>query len=173
MVVPRRSSSGRFLSPDERIHIADRLHDGASLRAIAAELSRSPSTISREVGRNRHPVNGQYRPHTAQVRADAHRPRPKPSRLATDDELRGVIQGWLEMDWSPEQLAAMLRERFPDRPEMHVCHESIYQALYIQGRGQLRRELVKALRTGRTCRKPRPPGPGPPASLRRADGDDQ
>ena len=110
MVVPRRSSSGRFLSPDERIHIADRLHDGASLRAIAAELSRSPSTISREVGRNRHPVNGQYRPHTAQVRADAHRPRPKPSRLATDDELRGVIQGWLEMDWSPEQLAAMLQQ---------------------------------------------------------------
>jgi IS30 family transposase len=66
-----------------------------------------------------------------------------------------VVQGWLEMNWSPEQITAMLRRRFPDRPEMQVCHETIYQALYIQGRGQLRRELATALRTGRTYRKPR------------------
>ncbi|MEV5712203.1 IS30 family transposase [Actinoallomurus sp. NPDC052274] len=149
------SVSSRFLSQTERIHIADRLREGASLRTIAAELGRSPSTISREVCRNRHAESGAYRPHAAQARADARRPRPKQSRLATNDELRGVVQDWLVMNWSPEQIAAMLRERFPDRPEMHVCHETIYQALYVQGRGQLRRELIKALRTGRTYRKPR------------------
>jgi IS30 family transposase len=59
------------------------------------------------------------------------------------------------MNWSPEQIAAMLRKRFPGRPEMRVCHETIYQALYVQGRGQLRRELIKALCAGRTYRKTR------------------
>ncbi|WP_329261070.1 IS30 family transposase [Actinoallomurus sp. NBC_01490] len=150
-----QAGCSRYLREEERVHIADRLGEGVSLRLIAAELGRSPSTISREVRRNRHLASGQYRPHAAQARADARRPRPRPGRLATNDELRGVVQGWLEMNWSPEQIAAMLRERFPDRPEMRVCHETIYQALYVQGRGQLRRELIKALRTGRTYRKPR------------------
>jgi IS30 family transposase len=59
------------------------------------------------------------------------------------------------MQWSPEQISKTLLVRFPDRPEMRVSHETIYQALYVQGRGELRRELTRALRTGRTIRKPR------------------
>ncbi|WP_287934180.1 IS30 family transposase, partial [Arthrobacter sp.] len=98
---------------------------------------------------------GACRPHAAQARADARRPRPRPGRLAVSGELRSVVQRWLGMKWSPEQIAVMLRRRFPARPEMHVCHETIYQALYVQGRGELRRELTRALRTGRACRKPR------------------
>src|ERR1700678_132311 len=146
--------SGRYLSEDERIYIADRLLEGASMRAIAAGLGRSPSTISREVARNAQP-GGRYRPHAAHARAAARRPRPKPRRLAACAELRRVVARWLGMKWSPEQIAAMLPRRFPGRPEMHVCHETIYQALYVQGRGELRREIAAALRSGRARRRPR------------------
>jgi transposase, IS30 family len=146
---------GRYLCETDRIHIADRLREKASIRSIAAELGRSPSTISREIHRNRHPVSGQYRPHAAQARADARRPRPKPSKIGQNPELRAYIQDRLHKRWSPEQICQSLRRRFADRVEMHVCHETIYQALYVQGRGELRRELARALRTGRAMRKPR------------------
>ncbi len=145
----------RYLREDDRIHIADRLREGASLRQIAAELGRSPSTVSREVRRNRHPTGGQYRPHAAQARADTRRPRPKPGKIRQCPELRDFIQHHLDLRWSPEQICQALRTRFPDRPEMHVVHETIYQALYLQGRGELRRELTQALRTGRARRRPR------------------
>ncbi|HET9892797.1 MAG TPA: IS30 family transposase [Mycobacterium sp.] len=144
----------RFLREDERLHIADRLREKASMRVIAAELGRSPSSISREIRRNAHPVSGLYRPHAAQARAQARRPRPKPSKIATNAELRHYIAAKLGKRWSPKQICQALRKDFPDRPEMHVVHETIYQALYVQGRGQLRRELASALRTGRARRRP-------------------
>ncbi|HSY00056.1 MAG TPA: IS30 family transposase [Streptomyces sp.] len=153
-VVPPCGPS-RYLREDERIHIADRLREKATVRAIAAELGRSPSTISREIRRNRHPVNGQYRPHAAQARADARRPRPKPGKIGQNPELRDFIQDRLHLRWSPEQICQALRAQFPHRPEMHVVHETVYQALYVQGRGELRRELTRALRTGRARRKTR------------------
>ena len=149
------SGVSRYLREDERIHIADRVREKASIREIARELGRAPSTVSREVRRNRHPTNGQYRPHAAQARADARRPRPKPSNIGQHPELRAYIQERLAKRWSPEQIVQSLRRTFPERAEMHVCHETIYQALYVQGRGELRRELTKALRTGRAMRKPR------------------
>jgi IS30 family transposase len=152
-VVPPVGPS-RFLVEADRIHIADRLREMTPIRVIAAELGRSPSTISREIRRNRHPVNGQYRPHAAQARADARRPRPKQGKIGANPELRQVIQGWLELEWSPEQISQSLLVRFPARPEMQVSHEAIYQALYVQGRGELRRELTRALRTGRARRLP-------------------
>jgi IS30 family transposase len=142
------------LTEDERIVIADRRRVGASIRAIASELGRSPSTISREIARNAHPVSGDYRPHAAQAHAEARRPRPKGGKISAGPRLREAIQGWLELEWSPEQISPSLRIQFPDRPEMHVSHETIYQALYVQGRGELRRELTRALRTGRIYRKP-------------------
>jgi IS30 family transposase len=145
----------RYLGEDERIHIADRLREKASLRTIAAELGRSPSTISREVRRNAHPVSGDYRPHAAHARARARRTRPKGGQIAANPQLRDTIQTWLSSKWSPEQISRSLRLRFPGQVEMHVSHETIYQALYVQGRGELRRELTKALRTGRAIRKPR------------------
>lgn len=150
-------SSGRYLSQGERLHIADRLRDRASLRVIAAELGRSPSTISREIRRNRTLVRGsQYRygPHVAQSRTDARRPRPKPGKMTLNPRLRDFVQDGLDRRWSPEQIAHQLRRDFPDDPEMRVTHETIYQALYVQGRGELRRELAQALRTGRARRKP-------------------
>jgi transposase, IS30 family len=149
--------SSRYLSEQERIVIADLLREGATIRAIARELGRAPSTVSREVRRNAHPQSGIYRPHAAQARAEGRRPRPKPTKIATNGELRGFIAARLECRWSPRQICQALRVEFRDRPEMHVCHETIYQALYVQGRGELRREIARALRTGRTMRKPRRP----------------
>jgi transposase, IS30 family len=146
---------GRFLNENERIVIADLRRAGASTRRIAAELGRDPSTVSRELRRNRDQVSGDYRPHTAQARADARRPRPKISKIAANPALRQAVQDGLDLRWSPKQIVARLRRDFPDRPELHVVHETIYQALYVQGRGELRRELVSALRTGRALRRPR------------------
>jgi transposase, IS30 family len=157
MVVPP-SGASRYLREDERIHIADRLREKATVRAIAAELGRSPSTVSREIRRNRTDgTRGQwhYRPHAAQTRADARRPRPKPRKILRNHELRDAVQAMLDEKWSPEQICQALRQKFPDRPEMHVVHETVYQALYVQGRGQLRRELAGALRSGRARRRPR------------------
>jgi IS30 family transposase len=147
-------SSNRYLVEADRIVIADRLREKASLRAIAAELGRAPSTISREVRRNVHPPSGHYRPHAAQARAEARRPRPKVGKIAQNGDLRDFIQDRLARRWSPEQISHSLRREFPDRPEMQVTHETIYQALYVQGRGELRRELTRALRTGRARRRP-------------------
>ncbi|WP_443055176.1 IS30 family transposase [Streptomyces sp. NBC_00704] len=152
-VVPP-SGPSRYLREADRIYIADRLREKASVRAIAAGLGRSPSTISREIRRNRHPENGQYRPFAAQARADSRRPRPKPGKIGRTPELRNFIQDRLDLRWSPEQICQALRIRFPERPEMQVVHETVYQALYVQGRGELRRELARVLRTGRIRRKP-------------------
>ncbi|MFC9843983.1 IS30 family transposase [Streptomyces sp. NPDC060223] len=156
-VVPP-SGPSRYLREDERIYIADRLREKAAVRQIAAELDRSPSTVSREIRRNRTVgTRGlwHYRPHAAQARADARRLRPKAGKIKQNPELCAFIQDHLDLRWSPEQICQALRTQFPDRPEMHVVHETVYQALYVQGRGELRRDLARALRTGRVRRKPR------------------
>jgi IS30 family transposase len=88
-------------------------------------------------------------------RAETRLARPKPAKIAQNPELREYIQERLGRRWSPEQIVQHLHRDFPDRPEMHVVHETIYQALYIQGRGELHRDLAHALRTGRARRKPR------------------
>ena len=146
--------SPRFLSEDERVLIADRRHAGATIRAIAAELGRSPSTISREIHRNQN-ENGAYRPFDAHRKAVLRRARPKTGKIAANPHLRTLIQQMLTRRLSPEQISHRLRREHPERPELHVAHETIYQALYLQGRGELRREIARALRTGRTIRKPR------------------
>lgn len=87
-------------------------------------------------------------------RAEARRHRPKPRKISQNPELREAVQAGLDERWSPEQICHALRRQFPHRPEMHVVHETVYQALYVQGRGALRRELAGALRSGRTRRKP-------------------
>ena len=145
--------SERFLSEDDRVTIADLRGAGFGVRAIAAQLGRSPSTVSREIGRNG--GRGVYRAVAAQARADARAARPKTAKLAGNGELRAWVQGKLEANWSPEQISAMLVAEFGGRPEMRVSHETIYQALYVQGRGALRRELARHLRTGRALRRPR------------------
>ncbi|GAA2119344.1 hypothetical protein GCM10009759_67340 [Kitasatospora saccharophila] len=152
------SGTSRYLGEDERIHIADRLREKATVRAIAAELGRSPSTVSREIRRNRTVLHDYgrwyYRPHAAQARADSGRSRPKPRKILSNPELRNAVQGMLEERWSPEQICQALRTRFPGRPEMHVVPETVYRTLYAQDGGRLRREVAAVLRSGRARRRP-------------------
>ncbi len=148
--------SGARLSFEEREEIACLRAAGDGVRQIARQLGRSPSTISREL--RRLPTCGQSRPYrasTSQADADVKAQRPKPAKLACNIVLRREVQSRLELNHSPEQIARRLREDFADDPEMRVAPETIYQSIYVQGRGGLRRELAKHLRTGRTQRKPR------------------
>ncbi len=144
----------RFLSVNERIDIADLRRQGLSVREIARQLGRSASTVSRELRRNAHPSSGQYRPWAAQRRSAQRRARPKADKIGSNPQLQAAVADGLRKRWSPEQICRRLRHQFPGRPEMHVSHETIYQALYVQGRGELRRELARCLRTGRAMRKP-------------------
>jgi IS30 family transposase len=146
--------TGRYLSVAEREEIAVGVVAGEPCRVIAARLGRAPSTVSREIRRNS-PRRGGYRAVAAQAQAEARVRRPKTAKLAGNARLRGWVQARLEEDWSPEQISLMLKEQFPGEPEMWVSHETIYQAIYVQGRGALRRELAGCLRTGRALRKPR------------------
>jgi transposase, IS30 family len=147
--------SGRYLSLAEREEIAIGLGRDESYRQIGARLSppRPASTISREVARNG--PAGRYRAVRAQALAELRARRPKTAKLAGSGELRGWVQDKLERKWSPEEISARLRLEFPGRAEMRVSHETIYQSIYVQGRGALRRELAAGLRTGRALRKPR------------------
>jgi IS30 family transposase len=91
----------------------------------------------------------------AQAKADERARRPKPRKLAGNPELLAEVRAGLEVRWSPQQISHTLRLTYPDRAEMQVSHETIYQELYVQGRGELRRELTRCLRTGRALRRPR------------------
>jgi len=156
-VLPSCSStaepSGLRLSFAEREEIACLVAAGHSARSIARELGRAPSTITRELSLRRGP-DGRYRASTAQAAADASARRPKPAKLAINARLRVEVQARLELHHSPEQIMRRLREDFPDDTEMWVSHETIYQSLFVQSRGALRRELTTCLRTGRALRRP-------------------
>ncbi|MGZ4459265.1 MAG: IS30 family transposase [Nocardioidaceae bacterium] len=151
----------RSLSFAEREEIALLRAAGRGVREIARRLGRDPATISRELRRvthhrapsDRHRIP--YRASTAQADADQKARRPKDARLATNLPLRREVQARLKKNHSPEQIAHRLREDYPDDPEMWVSYETIYQAIYVQGRGALKRELARHLRTGRAMRKPR------------------
>jgi transposase, IS30 family len=145
--------SGRYLSAREREEIAIGLVRGESYRVIGARIGRPASTVCREVARNG--PRGRYRGLLAQARAEQRARRPKQAKLAGSGELRELVQDKLERRWSPEQISAVLKAEFAGRPEMQVSHETIYQSIYVQGRGALRRELAVSLRTGRALRKPR------------------
>jgi len=153
-VRPRRGRGlkGRCLSFAEREEIALGRAGGESIRAIAARLGRSPSTVSRELSRNA--VGGGYRASAAHALAYARAGRPKPAKLATNLVLRAKVEQDLGKRYSPEQVAGRLRREFPDDPEMWVSTETIYQSIYVQSRGALRRDLAKCLRTGRALRRP-------------------
>jgi IS30 family transposase len=120
--VRRPELSGRYLSVDERIRIADLKMAGQSIRSIASELKRSPSTISRELRRNC--GNRRYGPHTAQRQAEQRRSRPKQFKL-DHPELRDIVQSKLCSKWSPEQVSLHLADRFAGQPEMMVAFETI------------------------------------------------
>src|SRR5271154_4584904 len=140
------------LSAEEREEILLGLARGESMSEIARSLGRAPSTITREVAANGGAVRyGAWRAHG---RAEASSRRPKPAKLAHPPLVRQVTT-WLERMWSPQEVAQRLRLDFGDDPMMQVSHETIYQSLFVQGRGELRRELARCLRSGRTARRPR------------------
>ena len=154
-VRPRRGRDlkGRCLTFAEREEIALARARGETIRVIARRLGRSPSTISRELRRNADRGGG-YRATTAHALAYERASRPKPAKLAANLALRELVQDDLLKRYSPEQIAGRLRRQFPDDPEMWVSAETIYQSLYVQSRGALRRELTRCLRTGRALRQP-------------------
>ncbi len=159
-VRPRRGRDlkGRCLSFAEREEIALGRAGGETIRTIAARLGRSPSTVSRELTRNAGGA-GRYRATTAHALAYARASRPKRAKLATNLVLRAKVEQDLKRRYSPEQIAGRLRREFPDDAEMRVSTETIYQSLYVQSRGALRRDLTRCLRTGRALRRPcRQPG---------------
>ena len=181
--------TGRYLSFSEREELAVLKAKGLGVRAIARELGRHPSTISRELRRNSATRSGKrdYRATVAQWKAQTAARRPKTAKLVTNPRLKEYVQArlsgqlqrpdgtvasgpetrWKGLSkphradrrwataWSPEQISRRLVIDFPDDETMRISHEAIYQALYIQGRGALKRELVACLRTGRALRKPR------------------
>jgi IS30 family transposase len=152
-VPPRRSiRSALRLSVAEREEISRGLRGGESFGRIAVGLGRRTSTVSREVGANG--GRRRYRAHLAETRAAARARRPRPAKLARNRRLRRIVEGLLEQRWSPQQIAWQLRHDHPHEPEMWVSHETIYQALFVQGRGALRAELTRCLRTGRARRRP-------------------
>jgi len=158
--IPRKKPepSGRYLCLEERLRIADLHLAGAGVRAIATQVGRPASTISRELRRNgsRPSTRGRskYAPYAAQKRAELRARRPKASKFE-NAELAAVVQAKLCVKWSPEQISDHLATTFPDGVEMQVCPETIYPALYVQGRGHLRADLHQHLRTGRAVRRPR------------------
>ena len=160
----------------EREEIALGLARGESYRRIGVRLGRSHTTVAREVAK--HSLHGHAvrfgRPEMAYKATCAHRSaltvaaRPKHAKLAVRGRLRTLVLRWLRQRWSPQQIAARLRVDFPDRPEMWVSHETIYQAIYLQSRGNLRAELTRqvALRSGRAARRPRAAAAGAVRSTR-------
>lgn len=153
----RPARSGRTLSFVEREEIAVGLAAGLTPAAIARQLGRHRSTVTREIARHRsgHDAKLGYRASGSQWRAQRNARRPKPAKLVVNEQLRELVQAMLTKKWSPRQIAATLKVEFPDRPEMWVSHETIYQSLYVQSRGALRRELTACLRTGRAMRRPK------------------
>jgi transposase, IS30 family len=147
--------SGRYLSLAEREEIAVGRAAKQSVRHIARSLGRSPSTISRELRRNGPAQRGGYRATLAQTKAEQRARRPKTSKLADNPRLRAEVRQMLEQRMSPEQISGRLPRLFPDDEDMRISAEVIYQSLYVQGRGALRRELTRCLRTGRAVRRPR------------------
>jgi IS30 family transposase len=154
-VRPRRGRDlkGRCLSFSEREEIALARARGESMRATARRLGRSPSTICRELTRNAGRTGG-YRATTAHALAYERASRPKPAKLRVNRRLRARVEEDLRRRYSPEQIVGRLRRQFPDDPEMRVSAETIYQSLYVQSRGALRRDLTRCLRTGRALRRP-------------------
>lgn len=150
---PERRRSKRSLSLSEREEISRGLVAGRSIRSIAHDLGRAPSTVSREVGRN--DGRRRYRAHTADAAAWERAKRPKTCKLAANRALARTVARKLRQKWAPEQIAGWLKRRYPENEAYQVSHETIYKSLYIQTRGALKKELLAYLRRTRALRRSR------------------
>ena len=162
-----RRRAAHALSAADREEISRGLARGHSIRRIAAGMGRAPSTISREI--RRHGGTTEYRAAAADAEAWRRARRPKLCRLAELPRLRRLVETKLRADWSPQQIAAWLMESFPDDPSLHISHEAIYQTLYVQARGALKKELVAHLRKSRGYRQSRKVAHAPDGRGRLAD----
>ena len=146
----------RYLSHLERERLAVLRREGLSMRKISRRLGRSPSTISRELRRNmRRHDRGEYDAVLAHARSREKAKRARGGLIGKDFMLRDLVQEKLTLDWSPEQISFWLRETHPQKKSWHVCHETIYQAVYWPRNSGLTRKLTTHLRTGRPLRKRR------------------
>ncbi len=148
----RRPRAPLRVSVAEREEISRGLLAKDSSRVIAGRLGRAPSTVSRDIAANG--GTPRYRAWRADERAIRLARRPKPAKLAQWTRLRHEVERRLAERWSPQQIAARLVRDYPDDLEMRVSHETIYQSLFVQARGALRKELTRCLRTGRPRRQP-------------------
>jgi IS30 family transposase len=153
---PDRRRSRRVLSLADREEISRGLRAGLSLRSIARQLNRAPSTISREVRRNG--GRGSYRAMQSDQAAWDRARRPKPCKLACYPSLCHTVSVQLERKWSPQQIAGWLKREHPDDERDRVSHETIYRSLFIQARGVLKKELLAHLRASRAIRRSRHAG---------------
>jgi transposase, IS30 family len=145
--------SGSRLSRADREEIRAGLVGKDTLAVIAARIGFAESTVSREISRNG--GRRDYQAWRAHADTSDRMARPKKAKLAVNKRLCAHVEQRLgEQFWSPRQISVRLRIEFPDDPMMRVSHETIYQSLYVQGRGALRKELAACLRTGRAIRKP-------------------
>lgn len=150
--VPEAVHSGRYLSLLERKRIATLREHGLGIREIAERLGRSPSTVSQELRRNTlEHDKGVYNADLAHHRSRQRAERPRRPKLRLDADLRAEVRAKLDLEWSPEQIAADLRALWPDRTERHLCHETIYRALYQGGKGAPSRTLTKSSGAAGPC----------------------
>jgi IS30 family transposase len=147
--------SARYLDREERYELARLLELGLPRRQIAARMGRHPSTITRELDRNKDPRTGAYQPERAHRLAWERQRRPKGSKLSRNPALREAVQQLLKRRCSPEQASGRLEVDYPDDPGMRVSHETVYQSIYVYPRGELKRELQACLRSGRGTRQRR------------------
>lgn len=154
-----REPVGRLLCFAEREEIAVLRAAGCGVREVARRIGRDPGTVSRELRRivpsGRHRDRQGYRASLVEADADEQASRPQEGKLAGNLRLRREVQDRLRPNHCAEQISARLREDFREDPQMRVSYEAIYRSLYVQGKGELKRELVRHLRTGRSMRKPR------------------
>jgi IS30 family transposase len=148
-----RRRSPTALSREEREEISRGVAAGLSIRSIAEDIERAPSTVSREIKRNggaRH-----YRAADADEKAWDRARRPKKCLLSTNRKLRWIVASKLELQWSPQQIAGWLKAQSPKNRDLQISHETIYRTLFIQARGALKKELQHHLRSGRVMRHAR------------------
>jgi IS30 family transposase len=136
----------------EREEISRGLARDVSLRSVAGRLGGSPSTVSREVEING--GHGWYRATVAHWALRRRAKRPKTTKLAECPWLPNAVEGKLELWWSRSQISRWLMRAYRDDEEMLVSHETIYQSLFVQARGTLRKELWRSLCTRRAVRRP-------------------
>jgi IS30 family transposase len=154
-IAPRERCRSRLaLTLAEREEISRGLGAQRSIRQIARDIGRAPSSVSREIARNT-PQWWHYRAHTADQRAWDRALRPKPCHLESHPQLAKLIAQKLCLDWSPQQIAGWLAREYGDAKSMRVSHETIYKSLFIQARGVLKKQLTAHLRRRRTLRRSR------------------